>query len=147
MQSNAVETWTPVVGHEGRYEVSDQGRIKGPKGRVLVLLSNGTYGYLGASLGANNRKYVHRLVAEAFLGSGDGLDVDHIDGDTANNKLTNLRYLTHAENMTAQRERKPNCAKGHSFTDAYWSPNGRRHCRTCRNLADHRRRPKKQVKV
>lgn len=143
MNATPNESWKPVVGFEGRYQVSDQGRIQGPSGRVLQALSNGSYGYLGVSLGARNRQYVHRIVAEAFIGPGEGFDVDHRDGDTSNNTLSNLRYLTHAENMAAQRERKPNCAKGHSFSDAYWGPDGRRQCRTCRKLADKRRRPKK----
>jgi hypothetical protein len=42
--------------------------------------------------------------------------------------------------MAAQRERKPNCHKGHTFADAYWDPRGRRQCRTCRAEADRRRK-------
>lgn len=138
------EVWRPIPGREA-YQVSSHGRVKGLRGNILTLLSNGKYGYLGCALGKGPRYYVHRLVASAFLGDGTELDVDHINGDTADNRLVNLRYLTHGENMAAQRERKTHCAKGHSFADAYWGPNGRRQCRTCRQLADNRRYAKRRL--
>lgn len=154
MQSNETpEEWRPIPGYEGLYEASDHGRIRSLdrtitrngrpsrlQGRVLTPVGDGKYGYLRVGLGRKNLKFVHRLVAEAFIGDGSGLDVDHRDGDPANNHLSNLRYLTHAENMRAQRERKPRCQRGHSFEDAYWSPNGRRCCRTCITIRDRRRR-------
>ena len=50
--------------------------------------------------GICKREYVHRLVAEAFLGSShDGAVVDHIDGDTTNNRLKNLRWVTQRQNI------------------------------------------------
>lgn len=49
---------------------------------------------------------VHRLVAEIFLGEiAKGMEVDHIDGDRTNNSLTNLRIVTHAENIKNAKER------------------------------------------
>lgn len=152
MQSTQ-ERWLPIPGYEGMYEASDHGRIRSLdrtitrngrpsklQGRVLTPLTSSKYGYLKVGLGRGNLKFVHRLVAESFLGDGTGLDVDHRDGDPTNNHLSNLRYLTHAENMRVQRERKPRCQRGHSFEDAYWSPNGRRNCRTCLVARDRRRR-------
>lgn len=143
----------PVAGAVG-YEVSDLGRVRSLdrvvmvagkqrayKGRVLKPQANGKYGYLSVQIGRDRRDYIHRLVAEAFIGLARGEEVDHIDGDTANNQLNNLRAVTHAQNMIVQRERKTECSKGHSFEDAYWGPNGRRQCRTCRREADRRRRP------
>ena len=151
--SNTPEEWRPIPGFEGVYEASDHGRIRSLdrsvmkngrphrlQGRVLAPITTSKYGYLRVSLGRENLKFVHRLVAEAFIGDGTGLDVDHRDGDPGNNHVSNLRYLTHAENMRAQRERKPRCKRGHSFEDAYWSPNGRRNCRTCITMRERRRR-------
>lgn len=46
--------------------------------------------------------YPHRLVVEAPL----GLVVDHINHDTADNRLANLRLATRAENQTSQRDRR-----------------------------------------
>lgn len=42
---------------------------------------------------------VHRLMGLAFLGVTADLEVDHIDGDPLNNTLSNLRAVTHFENM------------------------------------------------
>lgn len=147
------EEWRPVVGNVGRYEVSSLGRVRSLdrdvvrsgrihrlSGRILSPRSNGKYGYLNVHLGRDHREYVHRLVAEAFIGAVRGFDVDHRDGDVTNNRVDNLRILSHAENMAAQRERKPECKRGHSMADAYVTPDGRRNCRACRRESDKRRR-------
>lgn len=135
--------WKSVDGFPG-YEVSADGQVRSPSGRVLMPQRNGRYGYLKVALGRSNQRYIHRLVAAAFIGPVEGMDVDHIDGDTANNVVTNLRILTHAENMSVQRERKPVCKRGHSFTDAYWNSKGRRQCRTCTQDAARRRYAEKR---
>ena len=42
---------------------------------------------------------VHQMVAECYLGPcPEGFEVDHIDGDKNNNNISNLQYLTPAEN-------------------------------------------------
>jgi hypothetical protein len=44
--------------------------------------------------------YVHRLVLKAFVGPcPEGMEGCHWDGDACNNKLDNLRWATHAENV------------------------------------------------
>lgn len=49
----------------------------------------------------------HRLIWESFNGKiKSGLEVDHMDGDKHNNNLSNLRLLTHSENMKAAFERR-----------------------------------------
>lgn len=39
------------------------------------------------------------LVARAFIGQPNGLQVNHKDGDKANNSLENLEYVTASENL------------------------------------------------
>lgn len=138
-----IESWVGVPGSPG-YEVSNLGSVKSPRGRVLIPQPNGKYGYLSVQLGRARREYVHRLVAAAFIGSVVGMDVDHADGDTSNNAVDNLRIMTHAENLRAQRERKPLCKRGHSFEDAVWY-RGRRHCRSCIQMRDRARSPRRKV--
>ncbi len=61
-------------------------------GRGYIMLAYGPKG-------AQKRTFVHVLVAEAFLGpKPDGMVVDHKDRNRSNNDISNLRYITQAEN-------------------------------------------------
>ena len=105
------ERWLPVVNWDGLYEVSDQGRVRSlPRstvsgirgGKVLRFRSLPT-GYLRISLYSGERKepdrYVHDLVAEAFIGpKPEGQEVRHGPGGKADNRLVNLSYGTHIAN-------------------------------------------------
>ena len=94
------ETWKAVPGYEGQYEVSDRGRVRSLKRRVVLAPCTVSGGYVAVSLGRNNSKLVHRLVAATFLGApptGKHL-VLHSDGTRDNNTLENLRYGSHADN-------------------------------------------------
>lgn len=99
------ETWKPVVGYEDRYFVSDQGRVKSIRSGILLRHSmvGSQRGYRAVKLyrageGINHR--VHRLVLEAFVGPmPDGLETRHINGDSCDNRLENLKYGTRAENI------------------------------------------------
>ena len=66
-----------------------------------------SHGYYRISISINNKVksyYLHRLVAECYLGEClVGYEVDHIDGDKSNNHISNLQYLTKSENL-AKRE-------------------------------------------
>ena len=100
------EEWRPVLG--GAYEVSDLGRVrravggKGARaGRVLTrfVASTGYYVVNVCVAGDERVAYVHRLVAEAFLGScPPSLMVNHKDGVKTNPLPSNLEYVTRAEN-------------------------------------------------
>jgi len=47
-----------------------------------------------------NQKLLHRLVYELFVGEiPKGYEIDHIDNDRTNNRIDNLRIVTHKENL------------------------------------------------
>lgn len=107
---DSVEEWKPVVGYEGWYEVSNHGRIKRVrrgKGVKTPILSPtiGKIGYRSfyvskGSIPTRKRVYVHRLVAEAFLGPCPaGLVVNHKDANKLNNHPSNLEYIPQSQNV------------------------------------------------
>lgn len=112
------ETWKPIAGFEGRYEVSDLGRVrsldrigerKGAparfKGKVLKPGTDGG-GYLHVYLGAGNIRKVHRLVAQAFKPNPENLpEVDHEDTIKANCAANNLRWVTTQQNAKYRHEK------------------------------------------
>lgn len=100
-----METWKPIPGHEGKYEVSDAGRVRSLdrivsrkdgrshrcKGRVLAMEPN-TGGYLSLRLGRGFPVMAHQLVALAFIGPAEGRYTCHNNGVKSDNQLSNLRY-------------------------------------------------------
>jgi NUMOD4 motif/HNH endonuclease len=101
----AAERWKPVVGLEGRYDVSDKGRVRSlgfitpnggfAKGRILKQIVRRS---AEVCIGGRSRK-VHQLVLEAFRGPRPpGLVSLHRDDRVGNNRLSNLRYGTPLEN-------------------------------------------------
>jgi len=103
-----MEIWKDVVGYEGRYLVSNFGKVKSmPKPRckrekiLKSMLSKA--GYLMVDLGDGKtikRFLVHRLVAMAFIENPlNKQQVNHIDGNKCNNNLDNLEWNTSSENQ------------------------------------------------
>lgn len=80
--------------------VSSYGRVQNKCG-VVHWGCRHQDGYHRASIGRRSF-LVHRLVAHAFLGppqSDDCFEVNHIDGNKSNNRVVNLEYLSHSQNM------------------------------------------------
>src|SRR5689334_22814272 len=112
------EEWKSVSGYSD-YEVSNLGRVRSwrikgnttkpvTKSRLLKFATCGhKQKYYAVKLYRDNvgkSHRVHRLVLEAFVGPmPEGLEVRHLDGDSFNNRLDNLAYGTHAENMEDQK--------------------------------------------
>ena len=98
------EFWLPVVGFERLYIVSTKGRVMRCVGKKILKTSDTRASrYKRVSLVTIEKRTVrtvHRLVAEAFLGVQEGLVVNHKDGDTFNNCLENLEWVTHKENTS-----------------------------------------------
>ena len=98
-----MEIWKDVKGYEGKYQVSNLGKVRSldwrGSGTVKELtLKDQNRGYVQVNLGARTFS-VHRLVAEAFIPNPQGLPlIDHLDEDKTNNKADNLEWCDHKEN-------------------------------------------------
>ena len=124
----------PVKGYEGYYEVDRFGRVFSVD-RVVSVDDNGRKydkplagkqmkqtmhdkGYKVVSLtkdGKTKSKFVHRLVAEAFLDNPDDLPmVNHKDEDGTNNLIDNLEWCTREYNVNygAAKERRAKKIRG-----------------------------------
>lgn len=98
-----------IKGFEGRYAVSDDGRIfslydfMGRKQFKEKKQSTDKYGYKYVMLYVNGKKKhmtVHRAVATAFLSNEkDYPQVNHKDGNKKNNSVSNLEWCTASENV------------------------------------------------
>jgi hypothetical protein len=95
------EAWRAITGYNNKYFISSTGRvINNQTGRILKQQNH--YGYRRVTLITDNKETnnlrVHRLVAEAYVTNPEGKDcVSHINGDRADNVVSNLRWITTQE--------------------------------------------------
>lgn len=115
------EIWKDISGCEGKYQVSNFGRIKSLKDKYgnyrekILKGSKDKDGYLIVSLykeGKMNNFKVHRLVAQTFIDNPNKYPcVNHKDENPANNNVENLEWCTHKYNTnygTCIQRRKAN---------------------------------------
>jgi hypothetical protein len=113
---DTAEQWRDIPGHEGAYQVSDQGRVQSLTRSWIQISRHGTpymhtmhgrllkpgptpSGHLSVALGRSNSQFVHALVLKAFVGPGPaGMEIRHLDGNEQNNCLSNLEYATRTRN-------------------------------------------------
>lgn len=91
------EVWETIPAMS-RYQISSAGRIRMRSGRIhRSHYVRGGYERVGLiCLDGQQRNFlVHRLVALAFIGPcPDGMEVNHKNGLTSDNRLENLEYVT-----------------------------------------------------
>lgn len=110
------EIWVDIQDYEGKYQISNKGRVKSlerevshdgiswtqPE-RILLPWCGTTSLYDRIRLykhGVGTKFTVHRLVAKHFLpGWNPALEINHIDGNRYNNAADNLEICTHSRNM------------------------------------------------
>lgn len=158
-----LESWLPVPGYEGLYEVSDAGRVRSltrtvmrtgakgggraqtRRGALLTPIRQNSNGHLQVRLSKDSvvkGLSIHCLVLEAFVGPRPtGYHALHANDVPNDNRLENLRWGTPAENaQDAIRNgrnanlRRERCRRDHEYTSR---PDGSRICNTCIN--DRRR--------
>lgn len=99
----------PIKGYEGLYEIDDLGNVYSivhnahRRKRVLKQYQN-ERGYMKVNLydhdGKCKKRYVHRLVAEAFIENPENKpNVNHKDCNVKNNEVSNLEWCTQSENI------------------------------------------------
>ena len=96
----STEQFNRLDPEKGCWQVSSHGRVCNTRG-VVSYGSLKETGYYTVKV-LNNDFYVHRLVAFAFLGpppTAHAWEVHHLDGNPSNNRLENLKYVTHQQNM------------------------------------------------
>ena len=101
----AYETWKPVLGLEGLYEVSDFGRVRvivsrrGVKAGRILKPKTSYDGYQYAVFVKNHKRIrwtLQHVVMPAFQPDRAALDnkVRFLDGDRSNCKLANLQWCS-----------------------------------------------------
>ena len=93
------ESWRPIPGTP--YEASDVGRVR--RGDRVLTPHLSTYGYPTVRLslgGIKGQRFVHRLVAMAFIGqpTRERWQINHKNGIKTDNRVSNLEWVTHREN-------------------------------------------------
>lgn len=133
-----MEIWKPIKGYELSYQVSNLGRVKRlsvsqnmdwikentkrklPERVLKSCKKDGKYHVV--TLCKNNKlkqKYVHRLVAESFIGDiPKDLVVNHVDGNINNNELSNLEIITRRDNTYHGLKNKKQSSK---YTGVHWN--------------------------
>lgn len=111
-----MEIWRDIIGYEGLYQVSSDGRIKRLEFKKRNLLTGGFStirerilkpvkhynGYLFVSLcnGEQKEFSIHTLVARAFIPNPENKpEVNHKNGVKSDNHISNLEWCTTSENI------------------------------------------------
>lgn len=109
----------PIVGFEG-YFVTEDGQVYSAKtGRYLKpwVCGNGHYQVSLSKDGQTYKRFVHTLVAEAFITkpqTDEKLVVHHINGNKLDNNVTNLDWLTDLKHRRIHGEERRNGRKDNS---------------------------------
>lgn len=166
--SAVVERWLPVVGYEGYYEVSDQGRVRsvdrivtfrtGARRRYAARIVTGWRDSSGrrtvylSRAGSTVPHRVYVLVLMMFVGLPPvGMEGCHENGDPSDDRRINLRWDTHGANMrdrtlhgTDPMRNRTHCPKGHLLQEPNLVPHcttrGYRACLACRRATTGRQK-------
>ena len=101
--------WQDIPRFKGKFEASITGMIRNKETREYRKPYINDSGYFVVGIYDSTKKgtvhhRVHRLIAETFIPNPDNKrTVNHIDGNKLNNKVDNLEWATHRENLAHAR--------------------------------------------
>ena len=102
MEKKMGELWVDIYGFDGKYQISNFGRVRSLTRSDYKQQTNWKGYKIVTLFGDGFRKTigVHRLVALHFIPNPGQLDqVNHKDGDKKNNRVENLEWCTNRENQ------------------------------------------------
>ncbi len=106
--SDSIQEWRSIIGHESLYQVSSFGKIRKVTGELIAAHNACGYSFVRLK---GSRKYIriHRIVAEAFIPNPFNYPIiNHKDNSGFNNRVDNLEWCNQKQNlahMTAQGRR------------------------------------------
>lgn len=120
--NNSEEKWENIKDYQG-YQISNLGRVRsidryitGKDGKKKLYKGRykkptiGKRGYYVINLWKNNKQvqcYIHQLIGQTFIPNPENkTEIDHINRITTDNRIENLRWVTHKENMNNENTRK-----------------------------------------
>lgn len=131
----SIEEWRDIEGYVGRFKISNLGRVKSME-RSVSRKGNSTsiqkemikkqrltkYGYLTVYLSISKKYkhyFVHRLVAKFFISDSPTKKhtVNHKNGIKTDNRVENLEWVTHSENLKHAFRMGLMCQKGENHAN------------------------------
>ena len=95
--------WKEIPNTDGLYLISEDGKVFSTRSNRILKNQQLGNGYWRIELnidGKYERRFIHRLVAEAFIPNPNNYPcVNHKDENPSNNHVSNLEWCTHKYNM------------------------------------------------